>query len=75
MRKAGSLDQDKIRQALGELDLATIFGRYKVSETGGQIGKTSIIVQWQGGKKEILWPGETATAKAMLPAPPWAERR
>ena len=75
VRKAGSLDQDKIRQALGELDLATIFGRYKVSETGGQIGKTSIIVQWQGGKKQILWPGETATAKAMLPAPPWAERR
>ena len=75
VRKAGSLDQDKIRQALGEIDVNTIFGRYKVNERGGQIGKTSIIVQWQGGKKEILWPGETATAKAMLPAPPWAERR
>jgi branched-chain amino acid transport system substrate-binding protein len=75
VRKAGSLDQDKIRQALGELDLATIFGRYRVSETGGQIGKTSVIIQWQGGKKEIVWPAETVTTKAMLPSPPWAGRR
>lgn len=75
VRKAGSLDQDKIRHALGDLDLNTVFGRYKVNEAGGQVGKTSIIIQWQGGKKEIVWPGDTMTAKAMLPAPPWAERR
>jgi hypothetical protein len=48
-------------------------GAYRGGETGGQIGKTSIIVQWQGGKKEILWPGEAAAN--VLPAPPWAERR
>jgi branched-chain amino acid transport system substrate-binding protein len=75
VRKAGSLDQDRIRQALVELDMQTIFGHYKVNETGAQVGKTAVIVQWQGGKKEIVWPGDTATANAMLPAPPWAERR
>jgi len=74
-RKAGALDQDRIRQALVELDIQTVFGRYKVNETGAQVGKTAVIVQWQGGKKEILWPGDTATGSARLPAPPWAERR
>ncbi|OGK92152.1 MAG: hypothetical protein A2W08_12740 [Candidatus Rokubacteria bacterium RBG_16_73_20] len=75
VRKAGALDQDRIRQALVELDIQTVFGRYKVNETGAQVGKTAVIVQWQGGKKEILWPADTATGSARLPAPPWAERR
>lgn len=75
VKKAGSLDQDRIRQALLELDTVTVFGRYRVNEAGAQIGKTGIIVQWQGGKKEVLWPADQTTASAMLPAPPWADRR
>jgi branched-chain amino acid transport system substrate-binding protein len=75
VKKAGALDQDRIRATLVELDIQTIFGHYKVSETGAQVGKTAVIIQWQGGKKEIVWPGSTATGTAMLPAPPWAERR
>lgn len=75
VKKAGSLDQDRIRQALGELDIDTMFGHYKINETGAQTAKTAVIVQWQGGKKEVVWPANAATGKAMLPAPPWAERR
>jgi len=75
VRKAGSLDQDKIRQALGEIEMDTIFGRYKVSATGAQIGKTSIIIQWTGGAKEIVWPADSVTRAATLPAPPWGARR
>ena len=74
VRKAGALDQDRIRQALVELDIQTVFGRYKVNETGAQVGKTAVIVQWQGGKKEILWPGEPRR-EGEAPRASLAERR
>lgn len=75
VKAAGSLDQEKLREALLRLDTVTVFGRYKVAETGAQVGKELFIVQWQKGKKEIIWPADLATAKPMLPTPAWSERQ
>ena len=75
LKRAGSLDQDKIRQELVQLDIATIFGRYKVTDAGAQTGKSAFIIQWQGRKKEIVWPPDAASARAVIPAPAWSERR
>lgn len=57
-----SLDHNKIRDFIRALDTVTVMGRFKVDETGRQIGHNPIIIQWQKGKKEIVYPTKMSTA-------------
>lgn len=59
---AGSLKLDIIRQAMFDLDYTSIIGRYAVDRTGLQIKCFPLIIQWQKGKKKIVWPEEIRTA-------------
>ena len=59
---AGSLDRDKVREVLQNLNTLTLLGRYAVDKTGVQIKRFPLVVQWQQGKKEIVWPKELQTA-------------
>ena len=53
----GSLEQHALRQAAGELDFTTFYGRYAIDpETGRQIGHVMPVVQWQHGTKVVVWP-------------------
>jgi branched-chain amino acid transport system substrate-binding protein len=74
VKKAGSLDRDKLRAALFALDTTTTFGRYKVDATGRQIGKTGYAVQWINGNREIVLPPDVATAKPVYPFKDWGKR-
>lgn len=73
--KVGSLDREKIRDALASLDMITVYGRYKVDKDGLAIGHKMLLVQWQKEKKEIVWPEAYATAKLIFPIPSWSERK
>ncbi len=73
--KVGSFDNKKLRDAIAAMDMMTIQGRFKVDETGLQLGHRILLVQWQDGKKKVVWPDEFATAKARFPTPPWSQRR
>ena len=73
--KADSLDREKIRDALAALDTVTVYGHYKVDKDGQQIGHDVLLVQWQHGKKKIVWPDRYATAKLIYPVPSWQSRR
>jgi branched-chain amino acid transport system substrate-binding protein len=64
--KAKSLERSKIRQALSKLETYTILGRYKVDSTGIQIKHFPLTMQWQKGKKEIVWPEEMQTANPVF---------
>ncbi|MCL5063180.1 MAG: amino acid ABC transporter substrate-binding protein [Nitrospiraceae bacterium] len=66
VKKAESLDRDKIRDILSAMDTMTIIGRYGVDRTGMQIKHFNLITQWQNGKKEIVWPEELRTAKPVF---------
>lgn len=57
-----SLDQDKIGHFIRELDTVTIIGRFKVDHKGRQIGHNPLMIQWQHGKKEIVYPTRMQTA-------------
>jgi len=59
---AGSIDHQKIRDFVSSLDTATVIGRFKVDHTGRQIGHNPILIQWQNGKKEIVYPGKMSTS-------------
>ena len=72
---ANSVDSDKIRKAFNELHLMTFFGDFKIDpETGLQTAHSMVSVQWQGGKKVIVWPPSAATGKLYYPLPTFAER-
>ncbi len=63
VNSAKSLKRNKIRQALSELEIYTILGRYRVDRTGMNIKHFPWTVQLQKGKKEIVWPLEAQTAE------------
>jgi branched-chain amino acid transport system substrate-binding protein len=63
IQSANSFDRDKIRQALYDLQTYSVVGRYAVDRTGVQVKHVPMIIQWQGRKKEIVWPEEIQSAK------------
>jgi len=69
-RRVGSLDSDKLREALLKLKTKTVFGDFAVDERGFQIGHKAITIQWQDGKQVVVWPNEVAAGKARFPTSP-----
>ena len=57
-----SLNHEKIRDFILALDTVTVAGRFKVDHKGKQIGHNPIIIQWQNGKKEIVYPTKMQTS-------------
>jgi branched-chain amino acid transport system substrate-binding protein len=70
VEKSGTLNWEKIREIISTQEFMTING--PVSFTGNENRRTpSMILQWQKGELEIVWPPETATAKVLFPKPIW----
>ena len=63
---ANSLDHDAVRAALFDLDSYTVLGRFAVDRTGMQVKRLDMIVQWQDGRKAIVWPDEIRTASPVF---------
>jgi branched-chain amino acid transport system substrate-binding protein len=74
VKRAGSLDREKIRDAILKLDANTVFGPFKVDGEGVQVAHERVMFQWQDGKKVIVWPEELAPGRARFPTPPWSQR-
>ncbi len=72
--RAGSLDGEKVRAALLTMDLNTAFGAFKVDRDGVQTAHKMVMIQWQEGRKVIVWPEELAPGKPRFPTPPWSQR-
>ena len=71
VEKAGSLDQEKLRQAILSMDVMTPFGRFKVSPAGDQVGHLTVLVQVLNGDRVVVWPSDAAVQKIVLPFPGW----
>jgi len=74
VQRAGSLDQEKLREALSALETETPIGPYKVDIAGIQLAARPLVVQIQRGRREILWPEAYATQK-LQPYPAWETRK
>jgi branched-chain amino acid transport system substrate-binding protein len=74
IRRAGSLDSGKLREAILKIDRNTVFGGFRVDRDGLQIAHKMVMFQWQDGKKVIVWPEELAPGKPRFPTPPWSQR-
>jgi branched-chain amino acid transport system substrate-binding protein len=75
VRAAGTLDQERLREALAALEADTPIGRYRVGEGGVQVGIKPAVVQILQGRREVVWPPSLATAQWQLPYPRWDERQ
>ena len=66
--ECGSLDDAELRRTAASLDFTTFYGRFRVdADTERPTGKPALLVQWQRGRKEIVWPFEYRTASLSYP--------
>ncbi len=75
IRRAKSLDSDKVREQLLKLKITTAFGDYQVDERGFQTAHKMVLIQWQDGKRVTVWPSNLSEAKPLYPMPPWSQRK
>lgn len=73
--KAGSFDQEKLREAFAALETPTVLGGYKVTPDGAQVAAASFIVQILKGRREVIWPEVYRSAEPVLPMPEWKLRK
>ena len=68
VEEAGSLDPAEVRSAAGKLEFTTFYGRFRIdSATGRQVGRSVMLVQWQGERKVVVWPPERAEGVLVYP--------
>jgi branched-chain amino acid transport system substrate-binding protein len=67
VKKAGTLESDKVRDALLVLKTRTMFGDYQVDQDGFQTAHKMVLLQWQEGKRVVVWPDDLANGKPRFP--------
>jgi len=74
VKRAKSLDADLVRTELLKLKMRTAFGDYAVDQDGFQTAHKMVMIQWQDGKRIVVWPDDLANGKPRFPTPPWNQR-
>ena len=70
LAETGSTDSQALREVASNVRFSTFYGDFKIDrETGRQIGRETLLVQWQNGRKTIVWPRESAQQGLIYP---WA---
>ena len=73
IKRAGSLDSKKIRDAIASTDMTTVQGPVKFRADG--VGITPVaIMQWQKGVSQVVYH-EKFTTSPLLLMPKWSERK
>ena len=68
--RAGTLDKDKVRDALAATDMMTFYGGIKFSPAGNNIAKPMVLRQVQDGKYNVVAPSKFASHKLIWPRKP-----
>ena len=73
---AGSLDKEKIRQALSTIDIITPQGHVSFGSNNWNkfTSENMMLFQWKDQRLEIVWPEKFKTMAAVFPFPPWNQR-
>ncbi len=77
IERAGSLDSDKVVAALEKTDMMGVYGRLRFNPKNHQVipatdpkdGAVGTVLQWQAGKRVVVYPKSIATGEIKLP--PW----
>ncbi len=68
--RAGSLDKEKVRDAIAATDMKTFYGGIKFSDAGNNIAKPMVLRQIQDGKYNVVAPSAFASHKVNYPRKP-----
>ncbi len=68
--RAGTLDKEKVRDAIAETDLMTFYGGIRFSENGNNIAKPMVLRQIQNGEYNVVAPSEFASHPLNWPREP-----
>jgi branched-chain amino acid transport system substrate-binding protein len=77
IERAGSLDSDAVVSELEKTDIMGVYGRLRFDPKSHQVipatdpeeGAVGSIIQWQEGKRVVVYPKSIATGSIQLP--PW----
>ncbi|MEX1303520.1 MAG: ABC transporter substrate-binding protein, partial [Desulfotignum sp.] len=77
IERAGTIDSDKVVTALEQIDLMGVYGRLRfdpkthqvIPSTDPKEGAVGSILQWQDGKRVVVYPKSIAKGEILLP--PW----
>ncbi len=80
IERAGSLDSDKVVAELEKTDVMGVYGRLRFDPKSHQVipatdpekGAVGSILQWQAGKRIVVYPKSIATGSIQLP--PWMKK-
>jgi branched-chain amino acid transport system substrate-binding protein len=67
IQKTGSLDPEKVRDAIAQTNIMTAYGPVRFDARGVNIGKAMAVVQIQGGKPIVVWPASAAEGPLRYP--------
>lgn len=70
IERAGTLDPQKVRDALAQTNIMTAYGPIRFNEKGQNIAKGMSVIQIQGGKPVVVFPTDGAKAKFVYPMSP-----
>ena len=66
--EANSSGSPELRNAASGLKFSTFYGNFEIDgQTGLQVGRETLLVQWQHGKKVIVWPLDQANGALIYP--------
>jgi len=80
IERANSLDSGKVVTALEQTDMMGVYGRIRFNPKNHQVipaadpkeGAVGTILQWQAGKRIVVYPKSIATGEIKLP--PWMKK-
>ena len=80
IERAGSLDSDKVVAELEKTDVMGVYGRLRfdpkshqvIPDTDPEKGAVGSILQWQQGKRVVVYPKSIAKGSILLP--PWMKK-
>jgi branched-chain amino acid transport system substrate-binding protein len=73
IQRAGKLDPTAIRDAMATTNMQTVEGPVRFRPDGTGIVPT-IIVQWQAGQQQLVWPKNLGGVPFQYPLAPWRSR-
>ena len=67
IRRACSLEDERLREIAAELDFTTFYGRFRIDPaTGRQIGHCILLTRWQQSRKVVLGAEDASTEGSEL---------
>ena len=69
IEKAGSIDPEKVRDAIAATDMMTAYGAIRFNSKGQNIAKRMAVIQIQNGRPKVVYPTEYKEADLVYPIP------